>query len=169
MRAMTRSATSLRKIDETLEAMRGLTRHADLLAVSSVSAWSAAEHIDHSLKVASAFTTRIAGQKALHDLKGINLAGRIVLFAGWIPRGRGKAPEPMHGVRVEASSLAAAIDALKEQIAAIEPSLFEKPTLIAKHPYFGGLTAAQALRFVGVHNQHHLRIARDVLSTLRQT
>jgi hypothetical protein len=33
-----------------------------------------------------------------------------------------------------------------------------------RHPYFGGLTPAEWLRFIPVHHHHHLKIVRDILA-----
>ena len=91
------------------------------------------------------------------------MLGRTILFLGWIPRGRGKSPDRVRGERTTGSLLQTALqemDTLCGQLAIAKIAGSRVP--IVPHPKFGGLTPAQALRFVVVHNEHHLRIIKDI-------
>jgi hypothetical protein len=86
------------------------------------------------------------------------MIGRLVLLTGWIPRGRGKAPEKLRGAVCSAEDLKARLvelDELIDRIAA-EPPRNGDP--VVRHPFFGGLSFRQALRFLAIHTDHHLKI-----------
>ena len=148
-----------------LGAFRGiLAGFGDQLFVArpEVSGWSAGEHLDHTVKVMSAFLRQLQKDQPL-DVAGVNLLGRAVLLAGWIPRGRGRAPEKVTGLRVAPDELTGAITAADGLLTALEEAPPRERRLpLAKHPYFRGLTAGQSARFVIVHNRHHLRIVADI-------
>jgi len=134
----------------------------------AVSAWSVAQQLQH---VARANHSLARGLLGLLDdpTRGRpvapNLLGRIVLFLGYIPRGRGKAPsstraeeEPtVEGVRGEVAAARELLHRWRERA----PDLLALDASIS-HPYFGCPSVPQWLRFVEVHNAHHLRIMRDI-------
>ena len=128
----------------------------------SVSAWDIGQQVDHMLKVCER-VFGIIGKGEAMELPGITPRGRLVLTLKWIPRGRGKSPEPVVGLQSSAEELVQ----LFARVSSLASALMEKESLdqrtrIFKHPYFGGLTAAQAFRFVEIHNKHHLKIIRDI-------
>jgi DinB family protein len=131
---------------------------------AEVSKWSPAEHLDHSLRVASAVLKRLLSPAAPLP-QGINMLGRAVLFAGWFPRGRGESPENLRGAPATRQELHAAIEEVQRLINGAEQDdrpMERRP--IVRHPFFGGLNAAQAMRFLVVHNNHHLKIIRDIIA-----
>lgn len=122
------------------------------------SAWCVAEHLDHTLKVTNS-TLRILLKPELPVLpKGINFIGRMVLLTGWIPRGRGRSPEKLRGAPATMHQLQALLDQLDELIERIAAEPPRKASAVFRHPFFGGLTYAQSLRFLAIHTEHHLRI-----------
>jgi hypothetical protein len=76
----------------------------------------------------------------------------------------GKSPEPYLPVAPSPAELRAGIAAVTEHLRAQEPRLAEiqRCSGLWRHPRFGGLTAAQWLCFVDIHQNHHLKIIRDI-------
>lgn len=129
----------------------------------AVSKWCLGEQIDHTLKVAASILERL-GQVGKEPKTPISLVGRLVLLVGWIPRGVGKAPEASLGVLRSAPELSAAlahVRGLVDRLAGA-PERLDHRRRTVRHPRFGGLTPAQALRFVEIHTRHHLKILRDI-------
>ena len=136
--------------------------HVDCASVS-VSEWCASEHIEHMAKVTAAILDRIATGKPM-DGSTISWSGRLVLLLGWIPRGKAKAPKEVRPVRVSVDEIRTTIDQLQPRLATLDAALFgDRVTPRVRHPYFGALTAVEGLRFIVVHNQHHLKIVRDIV------
>lgn len=128
----------------------------------SVSAWSASEHIDHSLKVAASILKVIRDPKE-EVAKPFSMIGRIVLAVGYIPRGKGRSPKSLVGTPAKAEELRAASADVNALLASMPPDRWRHQRRIVMHPYFGGLDPARAIRFAVVHTRHHMKIVDDVL------
>jgi uncharacterized damage-inducible protein DinB len=157
------AVAELARIREQLERMRALSEDQRLFTVNErVSRWSVAEHLDHLLKVTKSILDRLPSDEVIP--RGISFTGRCIHTLGWIPRGVGQAPERLAGapctleeLHARFARVSAALDAM--DTAAVDAA--RNPNV--PHPRFGGLTPSQALRFVTVHNEHHLKIVRDML------
>lgn len=92
--------------------------------------------------------------------------GRLVLALGWIPRGKGKSPEALVGQEVTADALAGSHRKCVEALRAVvdRPVLLAARAPVMRHPYFGGLTATQTVRFARIHTGHHLKIVDEILA-----
>ena len=119
----------------------------------AVSGWSVRLQVDHSLKV-MALGLLTLDRGSAKPLPPCNLLGRTLMALDWIPRGRGKSPERVLPGECGDSQLAEEIRRLR--------SSFADPTPIFPHPYFGGLSAAQGVRFLAMHTHHHWKIVRDI-------
>ena len=132
--------------------------------VERISGWSVGQHLDHLMKA----DRSIFGSFPNPDdgpLKPVSTTGRIVLWSGWIPRGKGRAPAATQPKTPESAALVTEVEGVLSLFhESLDPreALLE-PQPIAKHPVFGGLNRAQWLRFVAVHHHHHAKIMRDVL------
>ena len=134
-----------------------------LFTVGQCSAWCPSEHLDHIVKVSAAIVNRLL-QLDAPAAPGISLPGRVILAIGRIPRGKGKSPERVRGARVSSEELHASVAKLEEKLDLLsDVHLADKRGPIVPHPRFGGLLPGQALRFAAIHNDHHLRIIRDIL------
>jgi hypothetical protein len=155
---------SLRQIRTQLERMRALTRVQELLVCNErVSGWCPAEHLDHMARVAGSVVGVLADENA-ERRPGVTLMGRLVLLLGWIPRGVGKSPKRVLPTRASAEEINAALARVEQALDALPPAaLSPSRGPIVPHPRFGGLTPPQALRLIAVHNEHHLKIVRDIL------
>lgn len=157
---------SLRQLRAQLATMRTLSALPDeqLYATKAFSKWTPSEHIDHITRVSQAMLEIALQPDAAPLPQAMNLLGRLILTIGWIPRGKGKAPKRFHGVRIPTATLHAQLAELETAAGRVDlQELTGRRTPTIPHPRFGGLTPAQALRFIAVHNEHHLRIIRDIL------
>jgi len=161
---------TLARIRQQLDRIRALatTPEPQLFAARpDVSAWCAAEHLDHILKVSAAIVGRVREANPPPEKRGISFLGRVILACGWIPRGRGRSPARLVGTRCAGSDLTASLAKLEISIARVEPEMVALRSPTVPHPMFGGLTPSQALRFVFIHNAHHLKIVDEILGVRR--
>jgi hypothetical protein len=172
---------ALRRVHEKLE--RQIGGLAELAAgppqvlqsrAEAVSGWSVAEHLEHLVRIDNGILDRIdrlaagTAEPPSKPVPPLNLIGRLILLCGLIPRGRGKAPEAVRPQGMEVAELRAGIAGLGERFHSLGPRLPELAALQGtfRHPYFGGLSPVQWLRFMDIHHHHHLKIVRDVLRGL---
>lgn len=160
------SARSIATLRQQSEAMRQIVYWPpDRLraAQPGVSGWSAAEHLDHNLKVALAVLGRLVDEKPIDGLKRLSFIGHLVLMSRFIPRHKVKAPSRVKPVLATIDELHAELDALDVLIARVSASDWKGPRAPwVPHPYLGGMDTPQSLRFVTVHTNHHLKIVRDI-------
>ena len=146
--------------------MRGLAAAGDArlsCSVQAVSGWCPAEHLDHCAKVARLMLEVVNSAGALPAGNGISTLGRVILIFGWIPRGRGKAPKRVFGSRVDGAALLASLQEVEELVERVDAAAVSRSRVpVVPHPKFGGLTGDEALRFIDIHNRHHLRIITDI-------
>lgn len=132
-----------------------------------VSAWSVADHLAHLGKSNRAMADAIGqiiapGSSAVAG--GLTLVGRAVLFTGWIPRGVGKAPEHTRPQVESSEGLRHDLDDARQAVLGLEADLPEVESATGRvgHFAFGGLTALQWLRVMGIHTRHHLKIIESI-------
>jgi hypothetical protein len=132
-----------------------------------VSAWSVAQQLEH---------LGLTGEKVLDVLDAIlrdpatpprgrpNPAGWMVLLSGRIPRGRVQTrPEWVppdsspERARQGVAALAARTAALAARAGELAAARATRP-----HPRLGQLDARRWLRFLVIHQEHHLRLVRDI-------
>jgi hypothetical protein len=94
----------------------------------------------------------------------VNLIGRFALATGWVPRGVGKSPKGLLPVEQSAAELAGRCSEMRRIYCErpLPAHVRENPRPVLRHPYFGGLSAAQGLHFLGIHTHHHLKIVADI-------
>lgn len=162
--------------DPLVSAVAGLAGHLDEIArfvrfepailtlrVERVSRWSIGQHVDHSLKVLEA-GQRFLVQSETPLARGINLAGRLALATGWLPRGVGKSPKGVLPADDVPSDLAERASQARRTFCekALPLAILANPRPVFLHPYFGGLSALQGVRFLGIHTGHHMKIVADI-------
>ena len=158
----------LRRAEEDIRASAGRVP-IEVLARPSESGWSGIEILEHLTLAfrANAAALRKAVQKGSARGRTPSTAqalGRfIVINLGYFPRV--KAPEatiPTRTIAPEDSlqAIGDAIATLDEAIARAQER-FGSRTLVANHPYFGGLTTAQWTKFHWRHTAHHMRQLRE--------
>ncbi|HVT14609.1 MAG TPA: DinB family protein [Thermoanaerobaculia bacterium] len=137
--------------------------------VEKVSGWSVADHLEHLVLVDRGVLNLLDGLLAgppPPPIAGINLAGRLVMLLGFIPRGAGRATTPLRPQGMTAEELRSRLAETAERVRRLGPRLAEIEGAAGRRPHliFGGLTAAQWHRFLTVHHHHHLKIIRDIRS-----
>ncbi len=130
---------------------------------TSVSAWSVGEQLHHTLLVNESILTKIMANESVEG-KPTTLIGRIILFLGVIPRGKGKAPKIFVTKQLTEKEVNTLITQQLTTIAILKN--IDNTTLQCSfpHPYFGLLTTKQWLRFIQIHTNHHVKIIRDIMS-----
>lgn len=168
---MPTTAQTLMTLDHQLRELESLLqRDQETLAarITEVSGWSILQQADHQLQVLDRVTAILMKKKVI-DAPAINARGRMVLFAGRIPRGRAEAPQAVRPAEASPKELLALVGAVRERLTSLaeeEPFLRERAPYF-RHVYFGGLTPAQTLRFLAVHTDHHARIIEDIFLARR--
>ena len=98
----------------------------------------------------------------IYELDSFNLKKSLILFIKRIPRGKAKAPKTARPEGNQSpEDLRNRIPGLKEKLAGLTKL---HPNANFKHPFFGSLNLKTTIRFLFVHNQHHLKIVQDILA-----
>lgn len=149
-----------------LKELQSLIPLADLVA-PEVSHWSVGEHLEHCAlavnRTAQGFEIALmTGPQAVPG--GPSLAAKIILWTGFIPRGKGKAPKAVEPKKLDADALHTALEKERNKLRELKPKI---PGLIAAgwklpHPIFGPLTPLQWLRFTEIHIRHHVKVIDDI-------
>ena len=88
-----------------------------------------------------------------------------VLVFGFIPRGRAQSPSVVvPRPEITAHELTTLLDQSSTLLA--EAPALDRNTWFT-HPFLGTMNRDQALRFLLVHNRHHLKIVADILKQRR--
>lgn len=129
----------------------------------SISKVDIAWQIDHSLNVLLSITKALKQSNPDQYKKRLNFRWLLLGSLSWFPRGKGKAPKVVvpEGEITESSLKKKVLEARK---AIAELADFSKSSYFP-HPLFGDLNLNQALKFMCIHTQHHLKICRDILLT----
>lgn len=163
----------LRSFIAEIETCQNLSRDPALATQSApgVSGWSVAHHLEH-LAAADAEILEWLHQSAsgagTAKQGRANLLGRIVLFSGKIPRGKGKAPE---GFRPRGCSVDELQDKL-DRVFSLANGLRDSTDNVGasratkRHFVFGHLNPYQWIRLGHIHHKHHRRIIEDILKQL---
>jgi len=146
---------------EQIDQMRDLVARSTVSA-AEVSGWCVGQQIQHcclAMRTIVAGVERTEGQPAKENLSVI---GRVIFATGRIPRGRAQAPKSV--VVDEAPSEEELIESIEKSRTAVQELDPNVKTGYFVHHIFGVLGQARVLRFLEIHNGHHLRIVRDILT-----
>lgn len=169
MSKTTSTAKSLQQIVTDLDALIDLASDEEEMSQRSdpVSKWSVGDHVEH-LTLSDEFIldglSKVLEGPQSSKPGGPNLIGRICLWGGYIPRGRGKAPAGVVPQGVASGILHQRLATVRQGFIGLEASTesLAGSTGTVPHPVFGRLNACQWLRFTQVHHNHHQKIMRDI-------
>jgi len=136
--------------------------------VDSVSHWSVQQQLDHLLHTDTALLQGLrkglAGE-ARETRGGPSPMGWFVLLTGFIPRGKGKAPEFVLPTDRSSEEIAAGLEETLHGFEALADSLeqIERSPGRIPHPILGRFNSVQWLRFAVLHHWHHNKIIADIL------
>lgn len=143
-----------------LDDLRALVPEA-AVQVPAISGWSVGMHIEHVCLAMIEVCRSLLASELPAPASGFRPLTWLVLTTGRIPRGRAKSPEPaLPKQGVEAGELTALLDECSDWLGRAAAA---SPDQWFEHFVFGVLKRDRTLRFLEVHNRHHLRIAGDIL------
>ena len=153
-------------MDELKEAIQ----YADLKE-SAISSWSVGEQLEHILLTNEYILSQILNNytKKTEKPARINWIGHLILWTGYILRGRGKAPGLTIPKKVSKEKIEKSREVVEKLLEEIEEkkSVLRKSNYAFPHPLFGMMSVKQWLRFNEVHTRHHVKIIRDILRAHR--
>lgn len=131
----------------------------------AVSAWSVGMHVHHCCLAMIGICNALRDSTPPPPVTLGDLARRPLLWIGRIPRGRAQAPARVRPQRGISAAELADVLTRAETMLAEAPRL--DPGTWFRHFAFGVLSRDRALRFIGIHNRHHLRIIADIQARAR--
>jgi hypothetical protein len=134
--------------------------------------WSVSQHIEHLVLAGEVIVGNIEASLSLPAEKWrtngrMRPMGRMVMLMGRIPRGRAKSPQISTPGNATLDNLRVRLDGLRERMSALckrtaEVGLCSHCTT---HPILGDFRPKQWVRFLTIHQQHHL----DIICEMRRS
>jgi len=122
--------------------------------------------LDHSLNVLIKIIGALQQSDEAEYQASTKLWWALLSSLHWMPRGKGRSPKVvLPDSKITEASLQAKLSETKVAVKSLE--VFPKNAFF-KHPYFGNLNKAKAIRFMNMHTQHHLKIIRDIKKSQRK-
>jgi hypothetical protein len=152
---------SYAEIKAQIEELRGLIPQRDV-GSADISGWSVGMHVHHCGLAMSAIAGSLieCDEPARSRKPGPNAS--MILNAGSIPRGVAQAPD----IAIPTRDVTGRV--LEETLGESEARLDRLPPVSDgcwfRHFALGVLAKHDAVRFMSVHNAHHLKIVADILS-----
>ena len=133
------------------------------LCVPAVSEWSTGMHVHHCcLAMIGICQSLIASTPPPPPRSGFSLRTSLIFLSGRIPRGRGRAPDVVVPRQdVSPAELWTLLDQSERILAEVNHL---DPKTWFRHVAFGVLDRDKTLRFIRIHNRHHLRIISDIVA-----
>jgi len=148
-------------LEATLKDLRHFSKNPEPLK-KSISKWSVGMHIHHCCLAMIGICKQLGISVQPPPPKKTSLARTFVFTTGTIPRGRGAAPEPVlpdnQITSKELNNLLDDADTIIQETKNIDVNKWYD------HPYFSILKRDDAIKFLKIHNMHHLKIIQDILA-----
>ncbi len=147
--------------DYGLEDLRTSAARAALRA-PAVSEWSIGMHVHHCCLAMVGFCQSLIASTPPTPRSRFSLVTAVVFSSGRIPRGRGRSPDvalPRQDVSpAELWTLLDQSERILTEVHDLDPKTW------CRHVVFGVLDRDKTLRFILIHNRHHLRIISDIVA-----
>ena len=115
--------------------------------------------IEHCLLTINLVTKALQQSNPIEFKRKFSLSKLIVFTTKKIPRGKAKAPKIVLPKLVSEQGLHASIITANESVVTLSKLT---PHQFFAHPYFGHLQFNNAITFLEIHTQHHLKIIKDI-------
>lgn len=127
---------------------------------TTISSANVAWHIDHSLKVINSVIATLQKSDAKYSWD-FNLKRAYFFLRKSIPRGKARAPKAVQSFEeITIKDIERQLKTARFLIQELET--MDKNTNFI-HPFIGKLNLKQAIIFLEVHTQHHLKIIDDII------
>ena len=147
-------------ISKTLGELREASVNPDA-SKQSISRWSVGMHVHHCCLVIVEICNHLKNSVPPPP-HSRSLFKFFLFLTGFIPRRRGVAPEnTLPGESLSHQELHKVLDKSERAIEEIKNIDRQK---WFNHPVFGVITRDEGIKFIEIHNRHHLKIIRDILA-----
>jgi hypothetical protein len=147
-------------IETHLDSLRSHVDDAPVRALN-VSGWSVGQHLHHCGLAMVGICEELAASTPPMPCVPFSVPRLMVLGTGRIPRGRAKAPE---SVLPEAEPGVAMVrEILDRSQHGLDNAAGLADTAWFNHPFLGPMSRRTTLRFIAIHNRHHLRLIQSII------
>jgi len=118
-------------------------------------------HVDHCLRILEGIPEVMhSSEKQDYNPKS-SLMKFVIMSFGWMPRGKGKSPKHVlpDENNLNKESIQKRFDRAFLQV--IDAANLPEWQFF-RHPLFGSLKRDEAIKFMGIHTRHHLKILREI-------
>jgi len=133
-----------------------------LVKYEKVSNWTVGMQIEHCLLGTRGICNALVNSKPHTGKIKKGLLRRIIFLTGTIPRGRGTAPDT--SIPHEETTESGLRELLSESILLVRKAAESESDCWWAHFRFGVMKRDEALKFVAIHNKHHLKLISDIVS-----
>lgn len=152
----------MKNIHAQLVLFERYSAYSDLMH-SDISSQAIGRHIQHCILAMQEIMQQVIASDPKAYTWSFNIGRIVVLWTGYIPRGRAKAPD---FTIPTASITQQQLQKNLKELAILNDTFLAitDPHKRCQHPFFWTLTHKQSLRNIIVHNHHHLKIINDIFT-----
>lgn len=129
---------------------------------TTVSQWSVGMHIHHCGLAAAKVCAALQASVPPPPRSPFSLRATLVFLTGYIPRGRARAPEMV--VPMPDPPAAELTKLLDDGALALAAARGLDGGAWVRHPLLGVFDRDRAMKFIAIHNRHHLKIIADIVA-----
>ncbi len=162
--------TELRRLDAELEYVWEIAqdRHRYDLLQPVISSWSVGDHLEHLVLADTGILKwlhRAARGKESDSAGRPSKVGYFILTSGYVPRGKGKAPERTKPGGLDYDAVLDGFRRVRQLADELQQRTNDLRHTRARwrHPVLGFLGSYQWVRFAHVHHRHHRKIMADIM------